>query len=68
VTPTAKRFFEKIIDVPVAQAKTDLVLSLEKIDDFDLTTLNGECVGGSPDAKPGQWNVDRVYTVPGRLV
>ncbi|HEV7298430.1 MAG TPA: hypothetical protein VGN72_03630 [Tepidisphaeraceae bacterium] len=58
----------KTIDVTEAMAARDLVLELGPIDDFDVTFVNGQRVGGSPDSATSQWNVDRKYALPAGLI
>ncbi|MEM6964779.1 MAG: sialate O-acetylesterase [Bacteroidota bacterium] len=42
------------------EAKEDIILGLGKIDDSDMTWVNGQQVGASEQ----QWNLARVYEVP----
>lgn len=58
----------KTIDVPAEMASRELVLELGAIDDFDVTFVNGQRVGGSPDGKTSQWNVERQYRLPPGLI
>jgi len=53
----------RTIIVPPSWAGHDLALHLGKIDDRDVTFVNGTRVGGLDN-----WEADRHYTVPGRLV
>jgi sialate O-acetylesterase len=57
-------WYRKEIDVPAALAGKDLLLSLGKIDDSDITWFNGVRVGGLDF----QYNAPRVYVVPDSLV
>jgi beta-galactosidase len=56
------------IDVPAALASQELVLELTAVDDFDVTHVNGQRVGGSPDVKTSQWDVQRQYKLPPGLI
>jgi sialate O-acetylesterase len=61
-------WFRRTIDVPSAWAGRDLSLSLGPVDDFDITYVNGERVGGIGPETPRYWETPRVYRVPARLV
>ncbi len=56
-------WFRKTVEIPEAQAGKDLRLSLGSVDDADITYFNGEKV-----AEGAGYNVDRTYTIPGKLV
>ncbi len=56
-------WFRRTIIVPPAWAGHDLTLHLGKVDDRDVTFVNGTRVGATD-----RWDLDRVYTIPGRLV
>jgi beta-galactosidase len=56
------------LDLPESWAGQDLRLSLGTLDDFDTTFFNGVQVGGSPDRINSQYDVPRLYTIPGRIV
>jgi beta-galactosidase len=58
----------KTINVPPELAARELVLELGAVDDFDVTFVNGQRVGGSPDLKTSQWNVPRQYVLPAGLI
>lgn len=61
-------WLRKTIDVPAEMAGKDATLSLGRIDDYDVTFVNGQQVGVMrPSDGPG-WNVERQYTVPGALL
>lgn len=53
------------VDVPAAWAGADLVLELGPIDDMDVTTWDGERIGGMD--RDGAWSTPRAYDVPARL-
>ncbi len=55
--------YRKTIEIPAAWQGQDLIVELDKIDDFDLTYYNGEFIGAS-----NNYNVQRIYTVPAALV
>ena len=59
-------WFRKKIEVPASFKGRDLILSLGPIDDMDCTWFNGELVGSTQTS--GQWQNDRNYNVPGKLV
>jgi sialate O-acetylesterase len=61
-------WFRKAIEVPAAWAGRDLTLSLGPVDDFDVTYVNGEKVGGIGPETPRYWETPRIYPVPGRLL
>ena len=61
-------WFRRAVDIPVAWAGKDLLLSLGALDDFDTTYFAGEEVGRTGKETPGYYSVPRRYTVPGRLV
>lgn len=54
------------VDVPASWVGKELKLELGPIDDNDTTYFNGEVVGERMGE--GNWNVPRVYRVPGSLV
>ncbi len=56
----------KAIDIPSDWVGKDLQLELGPIDDNDSTFVNGKLVGQRME--DGNWNVPRVYKVPGALV
>lgn len=58
----------RTIDVPAELLTRPLTLELGAIDDFDVTYVNGQRVGGSPDGKTSQWNVLREYKLPPGLI
>jgi beta-galactosidase len=55
------------VELPESAGGKDMLLSLGKIDDRDETWFNGEQVGASKGTD-SEYNVDRQYAVPGRLV
>jgi sialate O-acetylesterase len=59
-------WFRKQITVPREWIGNDLVLELGPIDDVDATFVNGVGIGSHEGE--GEWNVDRVYGVPGNLI
>ncbi len=61
-------WFRRAVDVPAAWAGRDLTLSLGPVDDFDVTYVNGEKVGGIGPETPRYWATPRVYRVPARLI
>ena len=61
-------WFRRDVDAPAEWAGKDLLLRLGPIDDDDVTYFNGRKVGAVGYDQPGCWQVDRQYTVPGRLV
>ena len=56
-------WFRKEIEVPAEWEGKELTLSLGPVDDYDETYWDGQMVGFGR-----QWNKNREYTVPGRLV
>jgi len=56
-------WFRKTIDIPAEWKGKDLLLSLDIIDDNDITFYNGIKVGSTDN-----YALERLYTVPGRLV
>lgn len=56
-------WYRRQIDLPASLAGKDLTISLGTIDDNDITYVNGQQVGATEG-----WNLDRVYTIPGKLV
>ena len=56
-------WFSKNVNVPESWKGEDLVLSLGKINDYDITWFNGERVGRGTDVSE-----QRVYKIPGSLV
>jgi sialate O-acetylesterase len=59
-------WFRKSIVVPSPWVGRDLVLELGPVDDIDVTYVNGVKVGSHE--REGQWNVKRIYRVPGSIV
>jgi sialate O-acetylesterase len=59
-------WLRKSITIPASWVHQELTLLLGPIDDMDATFVNGSKVGGL--ATGGDWNIDRVYTVPGTIV
>jgi len=56
-------WFRKTIEIPANWQNKTLTLSLDKIDDGDVTYFNGEEIGHTTD-----YTASRVYTVPAHLV
>lgn len=56
--------FRTVVDLTPEQAAVDLQLLLGKIDDFDMTFVNGQEIGRTDDTTPGAWNTERIYTIP----
>lgn len=61
-------WFRHSVEVPASWVGRDLTLSLGPVDDFDLTYVNGQKVGGIGPETPAYWEKPRVYRVPGSLV
>lgn len=55
-------------DLPAGWAGHDLQLSLGKLDDCDLTFVNGVCVSEQEEKAPWPHNFPRVYRVPAGLL
>jgi len=56
-------WYRKTVNIPGNWAGKDLKLSLGLVDDIDVTFFNGEIVGTTQSC-----DIERFYTVPGRLV
>ncbi|MDO1449152.1 sialate O-acetylesterase [Rhodocytophaga aerolata] len=56
-------WFRKEVMIPDNEAGKELTLHLASIDDADSTWFNGELVGAT-----NGYNIDRKYTIPGKLV
>jgi len=56
-------WYRKTINIPENWAGKDLKLNLGLVDDIDVTFFNGEIVGTTQSC-----DIERIYTVPGRLV
>lgn len=62
-------WFRKEVELPASWAGKDLVLSLGAADKSETSYFNNEKVGSlTMEDRPDAWSVQRVYTVPGRLV
>ncbi len=64
-------WFRKLITLPDAWAGKEIILHLGPIDEIDRSYCNGGFVGGMGRARTNDlnnWNVPRVYHVPGKLV
>jgi sialate O-acetylesterase len=61
-------WFRKTIDLPASMAGKDLLLNLDKVDDYDTTYFNGQKVGGIGLETPNPFFVSRSYKVPASLV
>jgi sialate O-acetylesterase len=59
-------WFRKQVAIPATWIDRNLVLELGPIDDIDETFVNGVKVGGHEEE--GEYNVKRVYEVPGRII
>ncbi len=59
-------WFRKSINLPASWKGGDLELHLGAIDDRDVTYFNGVRVGAHE--KDGEWQTERVYTIPASLV
>ena len=59
-------WFRKSINLPASWKGGDLELHLGAIDDRDVTYFNGVRVGAHE--KDGEWQTQRVYTIPASLV
>jgi beta-galactosidase len=60
--------FRKTIRVPEAWAGREAVLNLGSLDDYDITSFNGEVVGKTDRSTPSWWSHRRVYRIPARLL
>lgn len=56
-------WYRKTIELDNQQCKSDGILSLGKIDDYDVCWVNGVEVG-----KTNAHNIDRIYTVPASIL
>lgn len=56
-------WYRKTINIPEKWAGKDLKLNLGLVDDIDVTFFNGEIIGTTQSC-----DIERFYTVPGRLV
>ncbi|HEY3418283.1 MAG TPA: sialate O-acetylesterase [Armatimonadota bacterium] len=61
-------WFRREVTIPAAWAGHPLTLSLGSIADFDTTYFNGVQVGMTNTDAPDTAKVERMYTVPGKLV
>ncbi|MBR2344154.1 MAG: hypothetical protein IKA71_00010 [Lentisphaeria bacterium] len=62
-------WFRKTVDIPEAWAGRDLTLGIGAADKCDETFFNGKKVGATGDFRRFEnWNVPRVYTIPGKSV
>jgi sialate O-acetylesterase len=59
-------WFRKSVVIPAPWVGKNLALELGPVDDIDVTYVNGVKVG-SHEAE-GQWNVKRIYQVPGSVI
>jgi len=59
-------WFVKQVSIPQRWIGKQLELHLGTIDDCDMTYINGICIGAHENF--GQYDVERIYTVPGRFV
>lgn len=58
----------RTFNVPADWANKNLTLTIGSIDDCDQTFFNGELIGSTGSDVPLYWSVQRVYTIPGKLV
>lgn len=56
----------KRVDIPPAWSGKDIHVSLGPADDMDTALFNGKKIGGME--APGNWYVDRHYTIPSDLI
>jgi sialate O-acetylesterase len=61
-------WFRKTIDIPNAWSGKTLDLSLDLIDDFDISYFNGVQVGATGEENKNAWRTPRNYTIPAKLV
>ena len=61
-------WFRKTIDIPADWAGAPLLLSLDVIDDFDMTWFNGKLVGQTGSETDSWWTHPRKYHIPAELV
>ena len=61
-------WFRKTIEIPAGTAGKELMLSLGRIDDCDVTYFNGVKVGETGPEVPQHWSKLRKYKLPGELV
>ena len=61
-------WFRKTIDLPASMAGKDLVLNLDKVDDYDTTYFNGQKVGAIGKETPNPFFAVRSYKVAASLV
>ncbi len=61
-------WYQRSFSMATNHADEDLVLIMGKIDDFDLTSINGVAIGSTNDKKPvgrsRSYNKTRVYNIP----
>ncbi len=59
-------WFRKSIEIPEHWVGKELIISLGKIDDMDVTYFNGVKIGGYEEG--GYWQIQRRYHIPAHLV
>ncbi len=57
-------YYKRTFDLPAALRGRDLVLALQRVDDFDWVTVNGREVGHTGQETKEWWATPRRYTVP----
>jgi beta-galactosidase len=60
--------YRKTVNIPESWEGKDLILSLGKVDDFDVTFWNGKQVGMTDITVPKFWSFFRAYKIPGKDV
>ena len=61
-------WFRKTIDLPASMVGKDLMLNLDKVDDYDTTYFNGQKVGGIGLETPNPFFAFRSYKIAASLV
>lgn len=61
-------WFRRTVQIPSHWVGQDLLLSLDSLDDFDHTFVNGQQVGHTGLETPNCWAFPRKYVIPAALV
>ncbi|MCD6352211.1 MAG: hypothetical protein J7M26_08830, partial [Armatimonadetes bacterium] len=61
-------YYQRTFDLPVALQGKDLELVLQRVDDFDWVTINGQAIGHTGDEVEEWWAKPRRYEVPAKVL
>lgn len=65
---TGDFWYRREFSLPSGWSAGEMALVIGAVDDFDVTYLNGQRIGGTGQETPHFWETPRFYRIPGRLL